>query len=99
MLLLLGATKEALKSALSDMEYLRSKVAQTVDTMGEEKDDDEEGDDEDEDNGPIQHTDSAYESGDRENVSKTKTSISSEDKNQSKAKKTGQQEVSITPVK
>uniref|UniRef100_A0A7N6AVP7 Probable RNA-binding protein 19 n=1 Tax=Anabas testudineus TaxID=64144 RepID=A0A7N6AVP7_ANATE len=87
-----GATKEALKSALSDMEYLRSKVAQTVDTMGEEKDDDEEGDDEDEDNGPIQHTDSAYESGDRENVSKTKTSISSEDKNQSKAKKTGQQE-------
>uniref|UniRef100_A0A3Q1HRR2 Probable RNA-binding protein 19 n=1 Tax=Anabas testudineus TaxID=64144 RepID=A0A3Q1HRR2_ANATE len=59
--------EEALKSALSDMEYLRSKVAQTVDTMGEEKDDDEEGDDEDEDNGPIQHTDSAYESGDREN--------------------------------
>ncbi|XP_026200086.1 probable RNA-binding protein 19 [Anabas testudineus] len=91
-----GATKEALKSALSDMEYLRSKVAQTVDTMGEEKDDDEEGDDEDEDNGPIQHTDSAYESGDRENVSKTKTSISSEDKNQSKAKKTGQQETEST---
>ncbi|XP_044052780.1 probable RNA-binding protein 19 [Siniperca chuatsi] len=89
-----GATKEALKSGLSDMEYLRSKVAQTDDTMedSEEKDDGEGGDDEDEDNGPVQHTDSAYESGDRENLSKTKTSVSSEDKKQSKAKKTAKQE-------
>uniref|UniRef100_A0A8D0DGR8 Probable RNA-binding protein 19 n=1 Tax=Sander lucioperca TaxID=283035 RepID=A0A8D0DGR8_SANLU len=65
-----GATKEALKSGLSDMEYLRSKVAQTDDTMEEsgEKDDGEGDDDEDEDCGPVQHTDSAYESGDRENI-------------------------------
>ncbi|XP_070759819.1 probable RNA-binding protein 19 [Enoplosus armatus] len=72
-----GATKEALKSGLSDMEYLRSKVAQTDDTMeeSEEKDDGEGDDDEDEDNGPAQQPDSAYESGDRENLSKTKTSM------------------------
>uniref|UniRef100_A0A3Q3X5K8 Probable RNA-binding protein 19 n=1 Tax=Mola mola TaxID=94237 RepID=A0A3Q3X5K8_MOLML len=71
---------EALKSGLSDMEYLRSKVAQTDETMeeGEEKSDDEE------DRGPVQHTDSALESG--ENMSKTKISISSKDKKQSKVK-------------
>ncbi|XP_054466778.1 probable RNA-binding protein 19 [Anoplopoma fimbria] len=86
-----GATKEALKSGLSDMEYLRSKVAQTDDTMeeSEEKHDGEEN----EDCGPVQHTDSAYESGDRDNVSKTKTSVSSEDKKQSKAKKNAKQEM------
>ncbi len=79
------------------MEYLRSKVAQTDDTMeeSEEKDDGGGGDDEDEDHGPVQHTDSAYESGDRENTSKTKTSVSSEDKKQSKAKKTAKQEVTV----
>ncbi|XP_034398183.1 probable RNA-binding protein 19 isoform X1 [Cyclopterus lumpus] len=89
-----GATKEALKSGLSDMEYLRSKVAQTDDTMeeSEEKDDG----DENEDCGPMQHTDSAYESGDRDSVSKTKTSVSSEDKRQSKAKKTAKQETEPT---
>ncbi|XP_031164585.2 probable RNA-binding protein 19 isoform X3 [Sander lucioperca] len=93
-----GATKEALKSGLSDMEYLRSKVAQTDDTMEEsgEKDDGEGDDDEDEDCGPVQHTDSAYESGDRENMSKTKTSVASEDKKQSKAKKTTKQEMEPT---
>lgn len=87
-----GATKEALTSGLSDMEYLRLKVAQTEDTMeeGEEKDD------EDEDCGPVPHTDSAYESGDRENVSKTKTSVSSEDKKQSKVKKTAKPETEPT---
>uniref|UniRef100_A0A671YGG4 Probable RNA-binding protein 19 n=1 Tax=Sparus aurata TaxID=8175 RepID=A0A671YGG4_SPAAU len=42
-----GATKEALKSGLSDMEYLRSKVATTDDTLEEE--DGEGADDEDED--------------------------------------------------
>ncbi|XP_035514934.1 probable RNA-binding protein 19 [Morone saxatilis] len=90
-----GATKEALKSGLSDMDYLRSKVAQTDDTMeeSEEKDDGEAGDgDEEEDRGPVQHTDSAYESGDRENTSKTKPSVSSEDK-QSKVKKPAKQEM------
>lgn len=90
-LLLSGATKEALKSGLSDMEYLRSKVATTDDTLEEE--DGEGADDEDEDQGPVQHTDSAYESGDRENTSKTKTPASSEEKKQSKAKKTAKQEV------
>lgn len=90
-LLLSGATKEALKSGLSDMEYLRSKVATTDDTLEEE--DGEGGDDEDEDRGPVQHTDSAYESGDRENTSKAKTPASSEEKKQSKAKKTAKQEV------
>lgn len=92
MLLLSGASKEALKSGLSDMEYLRSKVAQTDDTMEENelKDDGAGGDDED--NGPVQHTDSAYESGD---TSKTNTTVSSEDKKHSKAKKTAKQEVTV----
>lgn len=87
-----GPTKEALKSDLSDMEYLRSKVAQTDDTMeeSEEKRDD---DDENEDCGPTQNTDSAYESGDRDNTSKAKTSVSSEDKRQSKTKKSTKEEV------
>ncbi|KAM7416602.1 hypothetical protein PAMA_018582 [Pampus argenteus] len=83
-----GATKEALKSGLSDMEYLRSKVAQTEDTMEEsgEQDDGEE---------IGQHIDSAYESGDRENIPKTKTSGSPEDK-QGKATKTAKQETEPT---
>uniref|UniRef100_A0A8D3ECR7 Probable RNA-binding protein 19 n=1 Tax=Scophthalmus maximus TaxID=52904 RepID=A0A8D3ECR7_SCOMX len=60
-----GTTKGALESGLSDMDYLRSKVAQMDETMeqGEEKDDGEGGDDEDEDRGAVQqHADSAYES-------------------------------------
>uniref|UniRef100_A0A3Q1AU56 Probable RNA-binding protein 19 n=1 Tax=Amphiprion ocellaris TaxID=80972 RepID=A0A3Q1AU56_AMPOC len=79
-------SKEA--AGLSDMDYLRSKVTRTEDMMeeSEEKDD---GDDEEEDDAPVQHTDSAYESGDRENVSKTKTAVSSEDM---KVKKTAKQE-------
>ncbi|XP_051278796.1 LOW QUALITY PROTEIN: probable RNA-binding protein 19 [Dicentrarchus labrax] len=94
-----GATKEALKSSLSDMDYLRSKVAHTDDTMeeseekdaGEAGDDmDDDDDDEEEDRGPVQHTDSAYESGD---TSKIKPSVSSEDKKQSKAKKPAKQEM------
>ncbi|KAM9359910.1 putative RNA-binding protein 19 [Symphorus nematophorus] len=89
-----GATKEALKSGLSDMEYLRSKVAQTDDTMeeSEDEDDGEVGKDEDEDHGLVKHTDSAYESGERESTSKTRTSVSSEDKKKGKAKKTTKQE-------
>ncbi|KAK2837318.1 hypothetical protein Q5P01_014530 [Channa striata] len=84
-----GAVKEALKSGLSDMDYLRSKVAQTVDNLEESEGNDDGGV---EDNGPVLHTDSAYESGDRDGITKTKTSASSEDKKQSKAKKTGKQE-------
>ncbi|KAF3695836.1 putative RNA-binding protein 19 RNA-binding motif protein 19 [Channa argus] len=87
-----GAIKEALKSGLSDMEYLRSKVAQTVGTLEEsEGKDDGEGRN-DEGNSPVQPTDSAYESGDRDGITKTKTSTLSEDEKQSKVKKTGKQE-------
>ncbi|XP_043968752.1 probable RNA-binding protein 19 [Gambusia affinis] len=61
------ASKEALKSGLSDMDYLRSKVAQTLEKSDEENEVDEE-----EEEGPLQHGDSAYESGERENISKPK---------------------------
>lgn len=74
--------KEALKSGLSDMDYLRSKMAPIKDTKDE---------DEEEDDGAVQHADSAYESGDRENTAKTKPSP--EIKKPSKAKKTAKQEV------
>lgn len=81
------------------MDYLRSKVAQTEDTMEESKekqDGEEEDEDEDDDEGvPAQHTDSAYESGDKENLSKTKTLVSSGDEKQSKIKKTAKQEVTV----
>uniref|UniRef100_A0AAX7SV11 Probable RNA-binding protein 19 n=1 Tax=Astatotilapia calliptera TaxID=8154 RepID=A0AAX7SV11_ASTCA len=80
--------EKALKSGLSDMDYLRSKVAQTADTEEEEEEED--------DDGPLQHTDSDYESGDRENISKVKSSVTSEEKDQSKVKKPAKQEV--TPL-
>ncbi|XP_074526103.1 putative RNA-binding protein 19 [Halichoeres trimaculatus] len=88
-----GATKEALKSGLSDMDYLRSKVAQTDHTMEEHEegeDDDEDGDGEDEDEycAPMHLTDSAYESGERD-----KTAVLSEEKKQNQAKKTVKQEM------
>uniref|UniRef100_A0AAX7SGH1 Probable RNA-binding protein 19 n=1 Tax=Astatotilapia calliptera TaxID=8154 RepID=A0AAX7SGH1_ASTCA len=83
-----NATKEALKSGLSDMDYLRSKVAQTADTEEEEEEED--------DDGPLQHTDSDYESGDRENISKVKSSVTSEEKDQSKVKKPAKQETEAT---
>ncbi|XP_068166711.1 probable RNA-binding protein 19 [Antennarius striatus] len=88
-----GTTKETLMSALSDMDYLRSKVAQTDDTMeeSEEKDVDEGSDGEECD--PVKHADSAYESGERENVSKTKTTVSSVDKEKSTIKKDAKQEM------
>lgn len=73
------------------MEYLRSKVAQTDATV-EESEEKHDGDD-DEDRGPMQLSDSAYESGDRDAASKTKSSVSSKDKKQSKAKRTAKQEV------
>lgn len=92
---LLGANTEALASGLSDMEYLRSKVAQTVNTM-EEKDENGNGEEEeeegDDDTVPQQHTDSAYESG--ENSSKTKTSVPSKQKEHKKKRET--QEVSTS---
>lgn len=98
---LLGASKQALTSSLSDMEYLRSKVAETVNTM-EEKEENSDGEEEveevkeeegDEDPVPPQHTDSAYESG--ENLSKTKSSVPCK-KKESKMKKSEKQEVSTS---
>ncbi|KAL3975876.1 ATF-like basic leucine zipper transcriptional factor [Sarotherodon galilaeus] len=90
------ATKEALKSGLSDMDYLRSKVAQTADTEEEEDENKDEEEEEEDDDGPLQHTDSDYESGDRENFSKVKSSVTSEEKDQSKVKKPAKQETEPT---
>uniref|UniRef100_A0A7N8YBX1 Probable RNA-binding protein 19 n=1 Tax=Mastacembelus armatus TaxID=205130 RepID=A0A7N8YBX1_9TELE len=73
------STLKALKSGMSDMEYLQSKVAHTEETTEVSE---EEGDDDDEDCGPVQHADSDYESGDRENIPKTKTSVTPENKKQ-----------------
>lgn len=95
MSLLPDATKEALKSGLSDMDYLRSKVAQTADTEEEEDENKDEEEEEEDDDGPLQHTDSDYESGDRENISKVKSSVTSEEKDQSKVKKPATQEVTL----
>uniref|UniRef100_A0A1A8PDM5 Probable RNA-binding protein 19 n=1 Tax=Nothobranchius rachovii TaxID=451742 RepID=A0A1A8PDM5_9TELE len=78
-----ATSKEALKSGLSDMDYLRSKVVQTDDMM-EENEGNEEND------APVQHADSAYESG--ENMSKP----SSGDKKQSNEKKSAKQEMEPT---
>lgn len=82
------------------MEYLRSKVAQTDDTMEENEedaddDDDEDNADEDEDFVSVQHADSDYESGDREKSSKNKLSASDDDKKQKKDKKSAMQEVTV----
>ncbi|XP_029960967.1 putative RNA-binding protein 19 [Salarias fasciatus] len=91
-------TKEALKSSLSDMDYLRSKVAQTTELgdESEEKDDDDDDDDEEKKDGPVHHADSAYESGERENLTKTKVLGSSVDVKQKKGKKSAQQEMEPT---
>lgn len=88
-----GATKKALMSELSDMDYLRSKVASTDDGVegSKEKNEDEDDDDAEEDGGTAQHPDSAYESG--ENSSKAK---SSKNKTHSKDKKSAQQEMEPT---
>lgn len=86
LLLFLAASQEALKSSLSDMDYLRSKVVQTKDV--EEDNEHSEGDEEEED-APVQHADSAYESS--ENVSLAK--VSSVGKKLSKVKKSTKQEV------
>lgn len=78
-----GATKEALMSELSDMDYLRSKVASADEGVKGRKEKIE-----DEDGVAAQHPDSAYESG--ENSSK-----SSKNKTHSKDKKSAQQEVTV----
>lgn len=95
MLLPSGPIKEALKSGLSDMEYLRSKVALTDDAMEDREEnsdgEEEEKDDVEDGHGTVQPADSAYESS--ENTSKIKSSVSSKDKKQSKVKKSEKQEV------
>lgn len=87
-----GATKDALMSELSDMDYLRSKIASADDGVeGRKKQkEDEDDDDAEEDGGAAQHPDSAYESG--ENSSKAK---SSKNKTHSKEKRSAQQEVTV----
>lgn len=87
LLLFLAASQEAVKSSLSDMDYLRSKVVQTKDV--EESNEHSEGDEEEEEDAPVQHADSAYESS--ENVSLAK--VSSVEKKLSKVKKSTKQEV------
>ena len=97
MLLLSETAKEALKSDVSDRDYLRSKVVQPQDTMEHSGEDDDVDENEDINKDDVQRTvpqaDSAYESGDKDNISKTKTSVSSLDKKQAKASKTSKQEV------
>lgn len=78
-------------SELSDMDYLRSKVASTDDSVeGSKEKNEDEDDNAEEDGGTAQHPDSAYESG--ENSSKAK---SSKNKTHSKDKKSAQQEVNV----
>uniref|UniRef100_A0A674BX41 Probable RNA-binding protein 19 n=1 Tax=Salmo trutta TaxID=8032 RepID=A0A674BX41_SALTR len=92
-----GADKEALKSGLSDMEYLRSKVAQTEGAAVEENNDDEDEDAEDEP-AAVQQTDGAYESRDRDCIQRATAPASSLDQNQGKPSKPGkQQETEPTP--
>lgn len=79
-------------SELSDMDYLRSKVASADGGVKgrKEKNTDEDDDEAEGDGGAAQHPDSAYESG--ENSSKAK---SSKNKTHSKDKKSAQQEVTV----
>ncbi|CAL8248219.1 unnamed protein product [Merluccius merluccius] len=90
--------KDALRSGLSDMDYLRSKVASTEETMEQEEEDEQEdaeddGDHEEKEHAPAVQADSAYESGDKDNLPKTKTSTSSVEKKQGKASKSAKQEM------
>ncbi|KAM8866469.1 putative RNA-binding protein 19 [Synchiropus picturatus] len=103
-----GVTKEALKSSLSDMDYLRSKVVKSKDNEsdgGDDDDDDEEeevveekeeddDDDKDTNDKPQQQTDSAYESGDMDHKTKAKTkALVTGNKEGSKGKKSSTQEM------
>lgn len=85
-----GDDKEALKSGLSDMEYLRLKMANTKDTMGEKEKDEDEGND------IFGDSDSTHESGDRENTSMAKTSGASKDQKPAKSKKAAKSETEPT---
>lgn len=76
------------EAGLSDMEYLRSKVADTKNTMGEQENDEGDGND------SCGITDSAYESGDRENMAKTGSA--SKDHKPGKSKKASKSEMEPT---
>ena len=89
-----GADKEALKSGLSDMEYLRSKVAQTEGAAVEKNNDDEDEDAEDKP-AAVQQTDGAYESRDTDCIQRATAPASSLHQSQGKPGK--QQEVGQTP--
>nr|XP_029534113.1 probable RNA-binding protein 19 [Oncorhynchus nerka] len=88
-----GADKEALKSGLSDMEYLRSKVAQTEGAAVEKNNDDEDEDAEDEP-AAVQQTDGAYESRDTDCIQRASAPATSLDQSQGKPGK--QQETEPT---
>ncbi|KAL0979326.1 hypothetical protein UPYG_G00183680 [Umbra pygmaea] len=80
-----GDAKEALKPGLSDMDYLRSKVAQTVDSEDEDDQDEDDQDEDEEDKlAPAQQTDSAYESRGRGVIQKATPSSPSLGKSQGK---------------
>ncbi|XP_015221772.2 probable RNA-binding protein 19 isoform X2 [Lepisosteus oculatus] len=70
----LSPGKEALKTGLSDMDYLRSKVVRQQGESEEEEDDDEELVTEKEPV-PAQPLDSAYESGDKDTAHKSKAKL------------------------
>ncbi|KAG7263405.1 hypothetical protein CRUP_007411, partial [Coryphaenoides rupestris] len=101
-----GEPKEALKSDLSDMDYLRSKVASTEETMDsdqeQEEDDDKEEDAEDDCDReeeaclPRVQVDSTCESVVKDNLPNTKTSTSSGGEKQGKASKNAKQETEPT---
>ncbi|XP_064793191.1 probable RNA-binding protein 19 isoform X2 [Oncorhynchus masou masou] len=86
-----GADKEALKSGLSDMEYLRSKVAQTEGAAVEKNNEDEDAEDEP---AAVQQTDGAYESRDIDCIQRATAPASSLDQSQGKPGK--QQETEPT---
>uniref|UniRef100_A0A8C7LEQ3 Probable RNA-binding protein 19 n=1 Tax=Oncorhynchus kisutch TaxID=8019 RepID=A0A8C7LEQ3_ONCKI len=93
-----GADKEALKSGLSDMEYLRSKVAQTEGAAVEKDDEDEDAEDEP---ATVQQTDGAYESRDTDCIQGATAPASSLDQSQGKPVKQQEQQVRefMTPLK
>ncbi|TVK90450.1 putative RNA-binding protein 19 [Bagarius yarrelli] len=69
------SAKTALKEGLSDMDYLRSKVVKKPDMVDKNEEEEEEEEvmenDTKEDDGPVQQMDSAYESGDKDNIKAT----------------------------
>ncbi|KAG7481084.1 hypothetical protein MATL_G00063030 [Megalops atlanticus] len=91
--------KEALKTGLSDMDYLRSKMVKMTDVTEEEDDDNDDDDDDDSDaeeseelHATAQHTDSICESVDKEGTQKGKGLAESHDKGKERQSKTPKQQ-------